>query len=59
MVITGVSTSDSVSFLRSCGHYCPPSEDGPKVLQSSQKPLNRSGVSSVYRTVCMMFLWPR
>jgi len=27
--------------------------------QSSQKDLNRSGDSSVYRTVCWMFLWPR
>jgi hypothetical protein len=27
--------------------------------QSFQKSRNRSGVSSVYRTVCWMFLWPR
>jgi hypothetical protein len=26
--------------------------------QSLQNPLNRAGLSSVYRTVCCMFLWP-
>src|SRR4029077_20317533 len=28
------------------------------IFQSFQKFLNRSGAISVYRTVCMMFLWP-
>ena len=31
----------------------------PDPAQSFQKSRNRSGVSSVYRTVCWMFLWPR
>jgi len=34
---------------------CP---SGPVSVQSFQKFLNRPGAISVYRTVCMMFLWP-
>jgi hypothetical protein len=31
----------------------------PARPQSRQKFLNRSGASSMYRTVCWIFLWPR
>ena len=44
-----------VQALARAAFACPDASDA----QSFQKFRNLSGESSVYRTVCWMFLWPR